>query len=117
MARNALTPSSILDRYLVPMGIDVALVAIVYFAALVLRFEGQVPSNHLHNYYVTILPIGVVYVTANYFFGLYQRVWRYASSLEITVIIGAVGVTTVLFTAANVLWPGERPFPLSIPIS
>ena len=82
MDRNSLAPSSILERYLVPMGIDVVLVAIVYFAALLLRFEGQVPSNHLHNYYVTIVPIGVVYVTANYFFGLYQRVWRYASSLE-----------------------------------
>lgn len=99
------------------MGIDIAVVAVVYFAALLLRFEGQVPSNHLQDYYVTILPIAAAYVTANYFFGLYQRVWRYASSLEVTSIIGAVGLTTALLTAVNLLWIGERPLPLSIPIS
>ena len=99
------------------MGIDVALVVVVYFAALLLRFEGAVPSDQLQNYYVAILPIGVAYVTANYFFGLYQRVWRYASSLEVTAIIGSVGVTTVLIMAIDLIWPGERPLPLSIPIS
>jgi FlaA1/EpsC-like NDP-sugar epimerase len=99
------------------MGIDVALVVVAYFAALLLRFEGVVPSNHLHNYYVTILPIGAAYVVVNFFFGLYQRVWRYASSLEVTAILGSVGVTTVLLTAVDLFWIGERPLPLSIPIS
>ena len=117
MDRSSRSPLSILSRYLVPMGIDVAAVVAVYFVALLLRFEGQVPSSHLENYYLVILPIAVVYVAANYLFGLYQRVWRYASSLEVTSIIGAVGVTTVLLTAVNFLWTGERLLPLSIPIS
>lgn len=99
------------------MGIDVVLVVVAYFAALMLRFEGQVPSNHLHDYYVVMLPIGVAYVAANYFFGLYHRVWRYASSLEVTSVIGAVGVATVLLTLANLFWAGARPLPLSVPIS
>ena len=99
------------------MGIDVVAVAVAYLAALLLRFEGAVPSDQFQSYYVTILPIGVAYLTANYFFGLYQRVWRYASSLEVTAIVGSVGVTTVLIMAIDLIWPGERPLPLSIPIS
>ena len=117
MDRHSLAPFSLLERYLVPMVIDVALVAMAYFAALLLRFEGAIPSDQLQSYYATILPIGVAYIAANYFFGLYQRVWRYASSLEVSAIIGSVGVTTVLLTAADLLWLGERPLPLSIPIS
>jgi hypothetical protein len=48
------------------MGIDA--VAVVYFAALLLRFEGQVPSfkTTMQPY----LPIAAAYVTANYSFGL-----------------------------------------------
>ena len=99
------------------MGVDAAVVAVAYLAALLLRFEGSVPSDQLQSYYATILPIVVAYIAANYFFGLYQRVWRYASSLEVSAIIGSVGVTTVLLTAADLLWAGERPLPLSIPIS
>ncbi|MBI4282604.1 MAG: polysaccharide biosynthesis protein [Chloroflexi bacterium] len=106
-----------LGRYLGPMGIDVALVVVAYFVALLLRFEGQIPSDRLHSYYVVILPIGMAYVAANYFFGLYHRVWRYASSLEVTSIIGAVGAATALLTAANFFWAGARPLPLSVPIS
>jgi len=66
---------------------------------------------------VAILPIAAVYVAANYFFGSYQRVWRYAGSLKVTSVIGAVGVTTILLPAVNFLWTGERLLPLSIPIS
>ena len=74
-----------------------------YFAAVLLRFEGAVPSDQLQSYYVAILPIGVAYITANFFFGLYQRVWRYASSLEVTAIMDSAGITTVLLASADLL--------------
>jgi FlaA1/EpsC-like NDP-sugar epimerase len=99
------------------MGVDAAVVAVAYLAALLLRFEGSVPRDQLESYLVAILPIGAAYITANYFFGLYQRVWRYASSLEVTAIIGSAGVTSVLLMAIDLLWTGDRPLPLSIPIS
>lgn len=117
MDRNSLKPLPIISRYLVPMGIDIVLVVAVYFAALLLRFEGHVPSNHFQNYSASILPISTAYIATNYFFGLYQRVWRYASSMEIISIIGAVAIATLFLTTINIFWSTNRPLPLSVPIS
>lgn len=61
----------------------------------------------------SLVAIGV-YCGVNYLFGLYQRIWRYASAGEIVVIGAAVATSTVLLTLADLFWPGRRPVPLSV---
>jgi len=60
-----------------------------------------------------LLAIGVC-CSVNHLFGLYQRLWRYASAGEIVVIAAAVAIGTALLALADVLWPGRRPVPLSV---
>jgi FlaA1/EpsC-like NDP-sugar epimerase len=61
----------------------------------------------------SLLAIGVC-CTVNHLFGLYHRLWRYASAGEIVVIAAAVATSTALLTLADILWPGQRPVPLSV---
>jgi FlaA1/EpsC-like NDP-sugar epimerase len=50
----------------------------------------------------------------NYLFGLYHRLWDYASADEVPVIAGAVATSTLLLTAVDLLWSGPHPAPLSV---
>lgn len=76
--------------------IDAGIVSIVPFVALIIRFEGDVDSR----YYLTIfkfLPfIVAVRLVSFYIWGLYHRMWRYASISELLAIAGAVTVSTVI---------------------
>ena len=44
----------------------------------------------------------------NYLFGLYHRLWDYASAEEVPVIAGAVATSTLLLTVVDLLW--SQPF-------
>jgi FlaA1/EpsC-like NDP-sugar epimerase len=56
----------------------------------------------------------VVGCGVNYLFGLYHRLWDYASGDEVTVIAGAVATSTLLLTVVDLLWSGPHPAPLSV---
>ena len=77
---------------------DIVSLTVSGFIGLFLRFEGSPPSNFFGiwaNYLVIVIP---VYLSVYYYFGLYSRIWRYASVRELLSIVGAVGLaTTSLF--------------------
>lgn len=56
----------------------------------------------------------VVYLTLNYAFRLYHRIWRFASAGEVVVIAGAVGAGTAILGLVDVLWPTSRLVPISV---
>jgi FlaA1/EpsC-like NDP-sugar epimerase len=61
-----------------------------------------------------ILLATVVCCGVNWAFRLYERLWQYASAEEIPVIGAAAASSTVLLLLADLLWPGQRPIPLSV---
>ncbi len=64
---------------------------------------------------LTFLLVAVVtYCLVNFLFGIYHRIWLYASASEIVVIAAATAVSTVLLALMVLLWPGSRPVPLSV---
>lgn len=69
---------------------DIVLIAISYLAALLLRFDSQIPAeyllifNRVIPYYVFIL------IVTFYLFGFYKKLWQYASVTEIINITAAV---------------------------
>ncbi len=60
------------------------------------------------------VPAIVVYCLSNRAFGLYDRLWRYASAGEVAIIGGAAATGTLVLFVADLMWPGPRMVPLSV---
>ncbi len=94
--------------------VDATIVALVPFIALCLRFEGLMNKRYLELFVNYIPEIIVIRLVVFYMFGLYQRLWRYASIHELIGIISAVTISSIIIgvymnvTGANI--------PRSIPI-
>ncbi|HWQ72194.1 MAG TPA: nucleoside-diphosphate sugar epimerase/dehydratase [Desulfitobacteriaceae bacterium] len=92
-------------RTLLLMLIDAILVNLAVFASFYLRFvfeeEGKIQEYFLSfTYYHTAWVATVVFLVVFYVFGLYNRLWQYASTGELILILFAVtvgcGVTVAL---------------------
>lgn len=108
----------LLQRLISKYGVDILLdtlsIVLAFYLALALRFYGQTPLNYLLQFRQYILAVAGVYCLFNVIFGLYGRIWLYASSEEIISIIEAVATSTLLIAAVDLLWLGIRPLPLSV---
>src|SRR5918996_4110124 len=63
----------------VPLALlDFALVFPAYLAPLALRFEGRIPPRYWHNFWIFVTIAAGLHLLANYTFGLYGQMWRYA---------------------------------------
>jgi FlaA1/EpsC-like NDP-sugar epimerase len=69
---------------------DIILVAGSLYLALYLRFEGAIPREFLLSGEHLLLPVIAINLIIFYFFGLYRRLWRYASVDELVVIFFSV---------------------------
>jgi FlaA1/EpsC-like NDP-sugar epimerase len=94
------------------MALDAAIVMSTPYLSLYIRFEGSVETKYLLTL-LNFLPLIVIVRLATFhFFGLYNRIWRYASINELVAIIMAVTASSAVI-AAIMHWsiPG---FPRSI---
>jgi len=76
------------------MFIDAVLVNLAAFGSFYIRFEGSIPQNSLQTYYHTAWAGTIIYLVIFSLFGLYNRLWQYASINELISIIYAVTVGT-----------------------
>lgn len=75
---------------------DAAILAAVPFAALLLRLDGDVGSPYF-NVLMKVLPVAVIIkIGAFYFYGIYNRIWRYATVRDMFSIIGACTIVNVV---------------------
>jgi FlaA1/EpsC-like NDP-sugar epimerase len=115
--RQALEGSVFIRRLLrdVPLGmLDVAAAFAAYIIALVLRFDGAVGSEYWEGFQKLALFIVGLHIVANYLFGLYGQMWRYASVREARRVL-ASGISSGLLLLAGALAYGRpRPIPLSV---
>jgi FlaA1/EpsC-like NDP-sugar epimerase len=87
------------------MFIDAAIVTMAPCLAIMARFDGIAESQYFQNM-VTYLPVIIfIRLITFYGFGLYHRLWRYASVNELFAIVGAVTVSSMIlliyFSAIN----------------
>lgn len=76
--------------------IDMMIIFVVPFMALFVRFEGRVDS-HYYTVLLSYMPmIILIRLITFYFFGLYNRLWRYASINELLAICSGVTVSSFL---------------------
>ncbi len=105
------------SRYGYPMLIDALLILLSFHLAITLRFAGGAPGYYLNAFRNCAVFIVFVYLVFNYLLGLYNQIWRYASSQEVIAILESVTLSTLILTAIDILWLPERPLPVSTVVS
>lgn len=99
-------------RKITLMTTDAILINAALYGALLIRFDGAVPAQYLQSFYDFALIFTIVRLLCFYIFGLYNRLWQYASIGELVNIISAVTAGTALnVTLAYFFMEGGR-FPL-----
>ncbi len=81
--------------------VDLILVNLGIWVALMLRFDGVVPGRYLAVYKEIVVAYSMIMVVTFYFFGLYKKLWQYASIGELVSILAAVtfgGAVTIAYT-------------------
>lgn len=94
------------------MGTD----ALVILASVALAWSARSVTTSLD--ILTALPFAlfavVLFWVVSALFGLYHRIWRYASAGEVVVIAGVAALSTIALILADLYWPGQRPVPLGV---
>ncbi|MDI6913803.1 MAG: nucleoside-diphosphate sugar epimerase/dehydratase [Desulfitobacteriaceae bacterium] len=97
-------------RTLILMLIDALLVNLSAFLSFYIRFEGNIPHEYFLTYYHTAWAATSLSLAVFYVFGLYHRLWQYASTGELVSILFAVTVSTsATITAVFFLAPWRIP--------
>jgi FlaA1/EpsC-like NDP-sugar epimerase len=94
---------------------DSAVVVVAFLIALVLRFDGSVPSHYWDHFWMLMPGAALLYLLVNQLLGLYGQMWRYASIQEARRVVLAGAVSGVLMLIVGE-WVrnGTRPLPLSV---
>lgn len=83
------------------MAIDCLIVSLIPLLALWLRFEGNIPVEYWHKY-IAGLPYFVgIRLVIFWAFGLYRRLWQYASIHELLLITASVTTGSIVLVAVG----------------
>ncbi|MBI4507370.1 MAG: polysaccharide biosynthesis protein [Chloroflexi bacterium] len=86
---------------------DLVAVLTAYALSFVMRFDTGYIWPQLSQYWPVVVPLALLKLALLYRFGLYRRVWRYASLPEIVGLINAVSLASIA-VGLLVLW-GSTP--------
>ena len=97
-------------RYLMLAAAYGALVNAAYLAAMLLRFEGDVPPRYWAGYYAVLPAFTILSLAGYYAAGLFHSLWRYASTVTLFQIVkgatlSALGMVGILVFSPAVLFP------------
>lgn len=76
--------------------IDAGLMASGLLAAYLVRFDGRLESLYLSQYVILVPAFVLARLSANYFCGVYRRLWRYTGLAEVV----EIAVATLIVTTA-----------------
>jgi len=93
--------------------LDILVVGIAYAAALLLRFDADVPRANAEFAWRVVPFIACGYVLANLALGVYRTVWAYGSLGDIIALFRPVLLVTLIAFVAN-FWLRDRDLPLSV---
>jgi len=92
--------------------IDMTIVAMIPIMALFIRFEGMIDSHYFDVLFKNMPMIIIIRLSTFYLFGLYNRLWRYASINELLAICSAVTVSSgIIFVGMAIM---GSPLPRSV---
>lgn len=93
---------------------DVAVAAIVWYVAFLLRFNFDIPTNFKSVIWETIPFVLLTQFICFVFFGLYKGMWRFASIPDLKRIIRAVAVSALLISFASLIAQPQIVIPRSV---
>jgi FlaA1/EpsC-like NDP-sugar epimerase len=97
--------------------LDILLVVATYLGTLVVRMEGSVDSDYWHSFWLFMPAIVLVHLLANYLFGLYGQMWRYASVQEARrVVLAGLSATILIVGLVELSSDQIRVIPLSVAV-
>ena len=86
------------------MLLDVIVVAAAYGASEVAYFRDAAPAIYWQHFSLFLLLALTVHLVANWVFGLYGRIWRYAGIEEARQVLLSGVTALVILTALRPLW-------------
>ena len=93
---------------------DVLMIAIGYWLAFMLRFDGRIPQAYFDMFAQTLpLVLGIRFLCL-WYFGLHRGLWRYASMRDLMAILRAATAGTVVIAVAIWLTTSWHGFPRSV---
>ncbi|NPV27279.1 MAG: polysaccharide biosynthesis protein [Firmicutes bacterium] len=95
-------------RKIILILIDAVLINVAIFAALWLRFDGNIPSTYIKEARTLIPLISLIFPACFYYFKLYNRLWAYASVRELLNIVTANTAAMSIFIVCIYLFPLGR---------
>jgi FlaA1/EpsC-like NDP-sugar epimerase len=100
-------------NHLLQVIFDIIAINFAWFFALILRFDGHIPTNYLSYWWGIVLAITLTRITVFYFYRLYQSLWSYSSVPEFFLVVKAVTVSTIIIWAfaLSAQGLGWLPFP------
>ena len=94
-----------------------ALVALAYFLAFLLRFDQGIPSRYQDLLQQTIVFVAIGKVSIFALFGLYQKWWRYVGLRDLESIFKAVVAASLVLVGALFIWsPTDNDLPRSVAV-
>jgi FlaA1/EpsC-like NDP-sugar epimerase len=89
--------------------IDALVASAAFILAHVLRFEGWPPETRAVRMWLLLPYIALGRVIMHYIFGIYKRVWRYASISDATLLAAATSLFSLLLLIPRILIPKTYP--------
>ena len=102
----------IMSRKLVFLAIDIVLVNIAVYIALILKFEGNIPFEYISVFIKTAFFITILKIIIYNFFNLYKSLWKYASIEELLQVLFATMTGSVIVLIFHELI--NQRFPISV---
>src|SRR2546428_5206154 len=90
-----------------------AFIHAAYIAALLLRFEGDVPARYWRGYLAIAPVFTVASLIAYQLAGLYEGLWRYASTVTLFQILKGVTLSTLALVAIT-MFTSDALYPRSL---
>ncbi len=95
---------------LIPPVLDLVVVALAYWLAFWLRFEGDVHVAHIHQFWLFFLAVPALRLAFNFAWGLYRHVWRYlgvreAMAIAMSTATGTFAFAFLLYLTSNASFP------------
>src|SRR5438445_105979 len=92
---TVLVRTLIYKRRLAEILLDVVLVALAYYGAYRLRFDGLLPADYADAFEATLALVIALKVTVFALCGVYRSIWQYAGITDLYRIIGAIVISTL----------------------
>ena len=84
--------------------IDLILIVIAYFAAYLIRYEGDMTRSHMRQFVGTLPIVIVVKMVVFAYFGLYQTIWRHVGIRDFINILKGVAASTLIIVTAILMY-------------